>query len=155
MIVSRRRRTQSVVNVLVLVASTAALQLVAPVPTAVAQGCQVDSVSYKILGGGHRVWIGTNVYSYWTAGPATIRRTVQRAASAGSSHSSSDTVEGGVNYGIVSAKYNHTWERGTSTSATRTTSWGYDITIPRGMTARARVFHDGWNFPARKTVVYR
>jgi hypothetical protein len=112
-------------------------------------------VSYKILGAGHKVWIGTSVYSAWVAGPATIQRTVTRAATAGSSHSSSDTVEGGINYGVVSAKYNHTWQRGTTSSSTRTTSWAYNITIPRNMTARVRVFKDGWNFPARKTITYR
>ncbi len=120
-----------------------------------AAGCMVDNVSYKILGEGYAIWIGTNVASYWVAGPAHISRTVSKTSTAGSSHSSSDTVEGGLNYGVLSAKYNHAWQRGTTTSVARTSSWTYDIYVPSGMTARARVFKDGRNFPARKTITYK
>jgi hypothetical protein len=147
-----------VLSTLALTATVTALAAVGPagvVSSASAAGCHRDGVSYKILGSGYKVWIGTNVYSIWTAGPATIGRTVSKAATAGSSHSSSDTVEGGISYGVVSAKYNHTWSRSTTTSSTRTSAWTYNITIPKGMTARARVFRTGWNFPARKTVTYK
>ncbi|HSE70424.1 MAG TPA: hypothetical protein VLA97_06675 [Nocardioidaceae bacterium] len=134
------------------VTTTGTMATTAP---AAAAGCRVDNVSYKILGEGYRIWIGTNVASIWVAGPGRISRTVSKTSTAGSSHSSSDTVEGGVNYGVVSAKYNHTWNRGTTTSAARTSSWTYDIYVPGGMTARARVFKDGRNFPARKTITYQ
>lgn len=138
-----------------LAAAAAVTGTVTTAAPAAALGCQVESVNYKILGEGYKIWIGTNVASYWVAGPAHITRTVSKTSLTGSSYTSTNTVEGGISYGVVSAKYNHQWGHGTTTSTSRTSSWSYDIFVPDGMTARARVYKDGRNFPARKTIYYK
>ena len=133
----------------------AGLLLLTPPAATAGSGCHVDGVRYKILGEGRRIWIGTNIYSKWKPGPATISRTRSLTATAGSSHGSSDSVDVGVNYLVVSAKYNHTWNRSTTASSSHTRSWTYGTTIPKGMTARVRIFKVGRSFPARKIVTYR
>ena len=78
-----RRTATAVLSTLALTASLTALSTLGPssvVNSASAAGCHRDGVSYKILGAGHKVWIGTSVFSAWVAGPATIQRTVTKAA---------------------------------------------------------------------------
>jgi hypothetical protein len=122
---------------------------------AAAQGCMIDGTTYQILGGGDKIWIGTSVFSNWKPGPASISRSESKSGTTTSSHGSSDTVSGGVNWGVVSAQYNHEWNRSTAQSTSLEKTWTYETQIPAGMTARARVFKRGWSFPARKHVSYR
>src|SRR3954451_6529659 len=141
-----------VVGAAVLLVSTV-VPVLAAAP-ANAQGCVVDGVSYTIMGAGSRIWIGTSVFSDWKPGPASIIRSESRTGTTSSSHGSSDTVSGGVNWGVVAAQYNHEWNRSVTRSSSLQKTWSYETQVPAGMTARARVFKKAWSFPVRKRVSY-
>ena len=139
-------------------AATVLVSALVPALTAApasAQGCMVDGVSYKVLDGGSRIWIGTSIFSEWKPGPASIVRSESRTGTTSASKGSSDTVSGGVNWGVVSANYNHEWNRSVTRSTSLQKTWAYETQIPAGMTARARVFKKAWSFPVRKHVSYR
>src|SRR4051794_20512135 len=142
-----------VVGVVVLLVSTL-VPVLAAAPAS-AQGCMVDGTSYKIMGAGSRIWIGTSVFSDWKPGPASIVRSESRTGTTSSSHGSSDTVSGGINWGGVAAQYNHEWNRSVTRSSSLQKTWSYETQVPAGMTARARVFKRAWSFPVRKRVSYR
>jgi len=142
-----------VVGAVVLLVSTLVPVLVAG--PAQAQGCMVDGTTYKVMGSGSRIWIGTSIFSEWKPGPASITRSESKTGTTSSSHGSSDTVSGGVNWGVVAAQYNHEWNRSVTRSSSLQKTWSYETQVPAGMTARARVFKKAWSFPVRKRVSYK
>ena len=70
---------------------------------------------------------------------------------------SADTAEagGGVNFGIadVSAKYNHQWNRSSTTGNSQTKTWSESVNLP-DKTSRMRIYQAGWKFLFTYVVVY-
>jgi hypothetical protein len=109
------------------------------VASAPAQAACPIEYYYYTTGKIDTVWIGTSAYSIWTDGPATISRTLTDTATAGSDTTVGVSVSAGTLIVKAEANFSHTWSESTSKSA----SWSYSITIPRGSTARARVYKKG------------
>jgi len=104
---------------------------------------------YTFTGNNGVSWIGTNVYSAWTQGPNTIHYTTTSTATASASVTASVSVS--VSDLITTAKADFGYSITTGTSYSN--SWSYDIPIPNGVKARARVYKKGWQLQINDKVI--
>jgi hypothetical protein len=56
------------------------------------------------LDGGSRIWIEASIFNNWKPGPASIIRSESKTGTTSASKGSSDTVSGGISWGVVSAR---------------------------------------------------
>lgn len=121
--------------------------------------CRVETVSYSTPERGRVVWIPTSLAAVWGSGGDTQTRSIDQGTSTSSTHGSSDTVGGGAEVGFklvkVSAKYDHTWDRSTTTGLSYSSSWSYEVHLPAAARrARARLYHKGFMFHFKQFVTY-
>lgn len=124
--------------------------------------CDVDRTIVKTPAKGKKVWIPTNVKSYWARGPVTISRTEsagsQVAKAKGSSHSVGGSVKVGGSIGPIGADvtgtYNRTWNKSTTTTSSTSEAWAYAKPVPRGVEARVRIYKRGMLFKYKVITTY-
>ena len=138
---------------------TAAPALVLSGSGAQARMCAVDTVTYKTPKPGRTVWIPTSL----AAGPWQRGGTQSVSYSDGAlkavSKGSSDTAGGGggVNFGVwnASAKYDHTWNRSTTTTTSKTKTYTTQSPkLPTDERSRWTLYHKGYKFPVKQIITY-
>lgn len=135
----------------------------ATVDSAAAKMCRHDHAFVKKTERGAKVWIPTSSHFGSPSNPSGW----QQGGSQGYSESdgaqtsktkgSADTAEagGGLNFGIgnVSAKYNHQWNRSTTTGNSVTRTWSQSVNLPAKKTSRMRIYQAGWRFKFTYVIV--
>lgn len=94
-------------------------------------------------------WLATTASSYWLAGPGTIHYSQATAASVSNTNTVNFTVTGTVLAVTIATQLG----KSVTTSTTVTETWGYDITVPSGVTARARVYKHGWRVNMKEEIL--
>lgn len=144
----------------------AAATLAAGALTPLAVGATVDSASARICFHDHAfvkstergaaVWIPTSNHfsspsnrSGWQQG-GQQGYSESDGAQTSKTKGSADTAEagGGLNFGVanVSTKYNHQWNRSSTTGNSQTKTWSQSVSLPSGKISRMRIYQAGWRF---------
>jgi hypothetical protein len=143
---------------LLLVPGLALVASVVAAPSASARACVLDHTYVKKTYQGSKVWIPTSLFpvgkDFQDPGTLTVSRSDGQMYA--KMKGSSDTAGGGggVNIGVaqVSAKYDHTWNRSTTTTDSWTTS--YSRTLSSVEVFRLRVYRSGFKFKYVAVAVY-
>jgi hypothetical protein len=132
------------------------LALGAAVESASARMCVHDHAFVKSTERGRAVWIPTNNHFSSPSNPSGWQQGGQQGysesdgAQTSRSKGSADTAEagGGLNFGIgnVSTKYNHQWNRSSTTGNSVTKTWSQSVSLPAGKISRMRIYQAGWRF---------
>lgn len=146
---------------LALGASTLTAVGVAGAPSAYAL-CAVDGVAYSTPYKGRKVWIPTSDASAWKGEGKIVRQESDAASvskTTGSVHNVSVEGKAGSRIGPVgvqvTAKYNYTQSRSTTTRSRVERGWSYEFKVPNNNSIyRARNYKLGWIFKYKKTTYY-
>ena len=131
--------------------------------TTAARMCVHDHAFIKSTEKGAAVWIPTSKHFSSPSNPSGW----QQGGSQGYSESdgaqtaktkgSADTAEGGgsISIGIadVSGKYNHQWNRSTTTGSSQTKTWTQSVNLPGDKVSRMRIYQAGFRFRFTYVVV--
>jgi hypothetical protein len=128
---------------LVLAASGLSLAAAAPATA----GCPYES-DWEVYAKTD-VWMLTNTYSAWLTGPGPINYTQTQSATRGTTKSASISASAQGVIFKAEAKFGKDW----SESRSKSSSWTYGITVPKGQTARAAVYKRGSRFSVRRWTV--
>jgi hypothetical protein len=124
-----------------------------------ARMCSVDTVTYLTPRKGVTVWIPTALAAGpWQKG-GTQSVTYADGELKATSKGSSDSVGGdaGVSFAVVkaSAKYDHTWNRSTTTTTSKTKSYTtHSVQLPKDERSRWTLYHKGYKFPVKQVINY-
>lgn len=124
--------------------------------------CAPDGASYSTPYNGRKVWIPTSTFSDWKGkGKITRHETDGESTSntVGSVHNVSVEGKAGSKIGPVgvevTAKYNYTHSKSTTTKSRVTRGWSYSFPVPNNdHIYRARAYKLGWFFKWKKTQYY-
>ena len=139
----------------------AAAGVVVPVVTAspAMAMCAVDTVSYSTPYAGSRVLVPTSLAAgaYQKGGTQSVSYSDGDLYSktSGSSDTAGGSAEVGWGWGKVSATYNHTWNRSTTSTTSHTKT--YTTTspaLPKKYLTRWTLYHKAWKFKVRQVVTY-
>lgn len=134
----------------------APLTVTAAPADAAAYICRHDHAFVKNTERGAAVWIPTSNHfsspsnrSGWQQG-GMQGYSESDGAQTSRTKGSADTAEagGGLNFGIanVSTKYNHQWNRSSTTGNSQTKTWSQSVSLPAGKISRMRIYQAGWRF---------
>jgi hypothetical protein len=133
---------------------------VAVAPSAFAM-CDYDATFYSTPYVGRKVWIPTSTFSDWKKGGSITRSTSDgesTATTTGSVHNVDIQGKAGTKIGPVgvevTAKYNYTHTKTTTTKSSVTRGWAYSFKVPTDALYRARAYKLGWLYKYKKTVTY-
>ncbi|MFC4784363.1 hypothetical protein ACT8ZV_07815 [Nocardioides sp. MAHUQ-72] len=134
-----------------------------PAEATPARMCVHDHAFVKSTERGAAVWMPTSNHFSSPSNPSGWQQGGQQGYSESDgdqtsrTKGSADTAEagGGLNFGIgnVSTKYNHQWNRSTTTGNTQTKTWSQLVSLPSGKTSRMRIYQAGWRFKFTYVIV--
>jgi hypothetical protein len=155
------RRTLRTTLALALSTTSLAAVGVATAPSSFA-ACAVDGTSYSTPYLGRKVWIPTSDFSAWKGEGRIIRHESDADSvsnTVGSVHNVSVEGKAGSKIGPVgvevTAKYNYTHSKSTTTKTRVERGWSYEFKVPDNDSIyRARNYKLGWMFKYKRTIYY-
>jgi hypothetical protein len=96
-----------------------------------------------------RAWLGTNAYSYWLGGPGSIGYTATSTVTTSWTYNVNLTVTANAVVASVATQLGLSVSAGTSVSS----AWAYNITVPAGVTARARVYKHAYRVNVKEEIL--
>jgi hypothetical protein len=139
-------RIRSVARGSVVAFALAALPVVSTAGTPAAAACaEVGQISYAVSSPA-KTWLPTNLRSDYLKGPGTITYSKTTTSTVSASITGTTSVEAGVIFAKASASIGVT----VGGSYSKSGSWSYSATVPKGETKRLQQHKEGRQFTVKK-----